>query len=51
MKEKPPYADLYNWNKFVAWTQLNGIEDHTDDWTAWWDCWKYAYILGITDGE
>ena len=47
MRAKPENADYYGWVSFEKYADENGIGEHEDDWTEWWNCWKAGYICAM----
>lgn len=43
-REKPEDAEFYGWDKFELRADEEGYGEYTEDWQAWWECWKAGYI-------
>ena len=42
MRKKPKNADWYGWHDFEKLADREGYGEDSDDWSAWWECWKAA---------
>lgn len=42
-RKKPVDGDFYGWRAFERWGDKEGIGVETEDWMAWWECWKAGY--------
>ena len=41
---KPPDGERYLWEEFEKWAVGEGINNHWDDISPHWHCWKTAII-------
>ena len=46
-REKPEDAEWYGWDVIQDKADENGWGEQTEDWMAWWECWKMGYITAM----
>ena len=45
--KKPKDADLFGWDQFVEWIEMEELDFQV----FLWDCWKEGYTAGLESGE